>query len=70
MSEPARIAVFPAAPSPAILNVDDLAGLDRDLEEFEMRLRGRHGELLAAAARLKSLIDTIRLARSQPEGKP
>jgi ABC-type uncharacterized transport system auxiliary subunit len=54
----------------SVLDMGHLVGLDQDLREFEVRLLGRHTELLAAAARLKDLIDTIRQARADPEGKP
>jgi hypothetical protein len=57
-------------PASAILVMAELVGLDRDLEEFEARLALRHSELLAAAARLKDLIATLRQARADPEGKP
>lgn len=57
----------PATPA-SILIMEQLVGLDGDLEEFELRLGERHRELLSAAARCKALIDTVRQARAPSKG--
>jgi len=48
---------------PPIVIVEQIAGLDRDLEEFELRLVERHHELEQAADRCKALIERVRQAR-------